>query len=62
MLFYDSCLLITKNRGKNFSIERFQTDNNFNIRIKAFIYKEEEKIIETKFIAKLQTMLETGVS
>lgn len=37
-------------------------DNTLNIKIEAFIKKEETKIIEAKFKAKTQTILETGRS
>lgn len=46
---YDAYLLITKNRSKNFGIVNIQTDNMLNIRMEAFIKKEETEIIETKF-------------
>lgn len=35
-------------------------DNTLNIKIEAFIKKEETKIIKTKFKVKTQTILETG--
>ncbi len=53
ILFYDTCLLITKDRGINFGIIKLQTNNNLNIRTKAFMNKEKIKIIEAKFKAKL---------
>lgn len=59
---YDICLLITKDSGENFGITRLQTDNTLNVRIEAFIKKEETKIIEAKFKAKTQTILKTCVS
>lgn len=62
MSLYNICLIITKDKGKNFSIARLQTDNTMNIEIKACINKEEVKIIETKLIAKSQTILKTCVS
>lgn len=52
MLFYDICLLITKNKDENFNIARFQTDNIFNIKIETFINKKEAEIIEAKFKTK----------
>ncbi len=58
----NTCLLITKDGGKNFGIARLQTDDTLNIGMEAFIKKEEKEIIETKFKAKNQTILETGVS
>ena len=39
-----------------------QTDNIFNIRMEAFINKKEGEIIEAKFKAKSQIILETGAS
>ena len=52
MLFYDTHLLITKDKSKNFGIIGLQTDNTFNIKTKIFINKEETEIIEAKFKAK----------
>lgn len=62
MSFYDTNLLIIKDRDINFKIIGFQTNNTFNVRTKAFINKEKKKIIEAKFKAKSQIMLETGTS
>lgn len=62
MLSYDVCLIITKDKDKNFSIARLQTDNIMNIKTNAFMNKENVKIIETKFIAKSQIILETRIS
>ncbi len=62
MSSYDACLLITKDGGENFGIARIQTDDSLNIRTEAFMKKEEKEIIEAKFKAKNQTILETGVS
>lgn len=53
MLSYNINLFFTKDRDKNFSIIRFQTNNTLNIRIEAFIYKKKAKSIEAKFKAKL---------
>lgn len=61
VLSYNTFLLITKNRGKNFDITRLQTDNTLNIRLKVLINKEEAEIIEAKFRAKSQIMLKTCV-
>lgn len=62
MLSYDKCLLIIKDKGINFSIARFQTNNTLNIEIGVFINKEEAEIIEAKFKAKSQIMSKTSVS
>lgn len=62
MLFYDICLLITKDGSENFGIAKLQTDNIFIIRMEAFMKKEEKEIIKAKFKAKNQTMLGTDVS
>ena len=62
MLSYNAYLLITKDKGENFGIARLQTDNTLNIRTETFIKKEEKEIIEAKFKAKIQIMLEIGVS
>ena len=62
MSFYDLCLLITKADDENFGIAGLQTDNTFNIGIKAFMNKEEVEITEAKFKAKSQIILETGAS
>lgn len=50
ILFYNICLLITKDKGENFNIVRFQTDNTLNIRMKTFMNKEEIEIIKIKLI------------
>lgn len=60
MLPYNTCLLITRNNGENFGITKLQTDNTFNIRIKAFMEKKKIEIMETKFRAKTRTILKTG--
>ena len=62
MSAYDACLFITKDGNENFSIAELQTDNTLNIRIEAFMKKEETKIMKVKFKAKTQTILETGAS
>ena len=59
---YNACLLITKDGGENFGIARHQTDNTLNVGTKAFIKNEETEIIEAKFKAKNQIILETGAS
>ena len=59
---YDTCLFIFKNGDKNFGIAGLQTNNILNIGTKAFIKKEEIEIMEAKFKAKTQTILETGAS
>ena len=41
MLFYDMCFLIIKDGGKNFGTIELQMDNVLNIRIEAFMKKEE---------------------
>lgn len=51
---YNTCLLITKDRDKNFGIIRLQTNNILNITIKIFINKEEIEIIKAKFNIKSQ--------
>ena len=53
ILFYDTCLLIIKDKGENFNIVRFQTDNIFNIGMEIFINKKEAETIEAKFKTKL---------
>lgn len=60
MSFHDTCLLITKDSGENFGIAWLETDNTLNIRIEAFMKNKETEIMETKFKAKTQTILETG--
>lgn len=60
--FYDTYLLITKDRDIYFGITWFQTNNTFNVGTKAFINKKEVKIVEVKFKAKSQTILEIDVS
>lgn len=62
ILFYDIFLLITQNGGKNFDIVGFQIVITFNIGMEAFINKKKAKIIEAKFKAKSQKMLETSIS
>lgn len=62
MSFYDTCLLFTKNEGINFCIKEFQINNMLNVGIEIFINKKKVEIIETKFKAKLQTMLENNLS
>lgn len=50
ILFYDACLLITKNKNINFNIKKLQ---------KKSIYKSKmAKFIKTRFKAKSQIMLE----
>lgn len=53
ILFYDICLLITKDNGKNFGIVGIQIDDTFNVRMEAFMKKEETDIIKTKLKAKI---------
>ncbi len=62
MSLYDTFFFNTKDGGENFSIAGLQTNSTLNIRMKAFIKKEETKIIEAKFKAKSQTILETNTS
>ena len=62
MSSYDAFLLMTKDKGVNFGIIRFQTDDTLNIATKAFMNKEETKIIEAKFKAISEKILETGTS
>ncbi len=62
MSLYDACLLITKDGGENFSIAGLQTNDTLNIGTEAFMKKEEKEILKAKFKAKIQTILETGVS
>lgn len=52
ILFYNLCLLITKNRGINFGIIRLQTNNTLNLKIEAFINKKKVEIIKVKFKVK----------
>lgn len=52
ILSYGACLVITKDNSKNFGIIGIQIDNIFNIRMEAFIKKEEIGIMEAKFKAK----------
>ena len=52
MSFYNIYLLITKDGGENFSIVELKTNNIINIRIEAFINKEEIRIIEARFKTK----------
>lgn len=52
MSYYDTCLFITRNGGKNFGIAGLQTDIILNVRMKAFMKKEETEIMEAKFKAK----------
>lgn len=49
--FYHVCLLIIKDKGVNFGIIRFHTDNTFNIRTEAFMNKKEAEIINIKLKA-----------
>lgn len=60
MSSYNVCLLITKNRGINFGITGLQTDNTLNVGMEAFMNKKKAEIIEAKFKAKSQTILQTG--
>lgn len=62
MSFYDLCLLITKDGDENFGIARFQTDNTLNIGKDTFKKKEEKEIIEAKFKAENQIIIEIGIS
>ena len=62
MLFYDTCLFITKDGDKNFGIARLQTDNTLNVGTEAFMKKKKTEIIEAQFKAKNQTILETDIS
>lgn len=62
ILSYNVCLFITKDGGINFGKIRFQIDNILNIRTKLFINKKKADIIETKFKAKSQIILELGIS
>lgn len=62
MSLYDTFLFNTKDGGENFSIAGLQINSTLNIRMKALIKKEETKIIEAKFKAKSQTILETNTS
>lgn len=62
MLSYDEYLFIIENNGKNFGIIRFQTNDTFNIGIKTLMNTKETEITEGKFMAKSQTILETGIS
>lgn len=55
-------LLIIKNKDGIFGIIKLQTNNILNIKIEAFINKEEAEIIKAKFKAKSQTILETSTS
>lgn len=55
-------MFFTKNEGINFYIKEFQTNNILNVGIEIFMNKEKVEIIETKFKAKSQTMLETSLS
>ena len=57
---YNAYLLITKDGGENFGIVGLQTDNTLNIKTESFMKKEETAIIEAKFKAKTQTILETS--
>lgn len=57
MLLYDAYLLITKNRGKNFSVIKFQIENTFNIRTDIFINKEKAEIKKAIFKVKSQIIL-----
>ncbi len=59
---YDACLFITKNRGEKFGIAGLQTNDTLNIRTEAFMKKEEKEILEARFKAETQTMLEIGIS
>ena len=59
---YDTCLLITKDGDENFGIAAFQTDDTLNVEMKGFMKKEETEIMEAKFKAKTQTILEIGAS
>ncbi len=62
MLPYDACLLITKDEGENFGITGLQTNDTLNVGTETFMKKKEKEILEAKFKAKTQRMLETGVS
>lgn len=57
---YNTYLFISKNGGKNFGIAGFQTDNTLNVRMETIMKKEVTEIIEAKFQAKTQKILETG--
>ncbi len=59
---YDACLLITKDGVENFGIVGLQADDTLNIGTEAFMKKEEIEIMEAKFKAKTQIILETGAS
>lgn len=59
ILFYNTYLLITKDKGKNFSIARLQVNNIFNIKTKTFMNKKKTEIIKIKFKAKSLIILET---
>ena len=59
---YDTSLFITKDGSKNFDIIGLQINNTLNVRTEAFMKKKETEIIEAKFKAKTQTILETGAS
>lgn len=62
MSTYDIYLLISQDGSENFGIPGFQIDNILNVGTEAFgIKKEETKIIEAKFKAKTQIILETSV-
>lgn len=52
ILFYIACLLITKDKGENLNIARLQTNNTFNVGIKAFMNKKKAEIIKAKFKTK----------
>lgn len=61
MSFYDKCLVIIKNENESIGIARPQTDDTRNVEIEIFIKKEEREIIEAKFKAKTQTILEISM-
>lgn len=49
---YNIFLFITKDKGVNFDITGFQTNDILNIETETFINKEEVDIIETMFKVK----------
>ena len=58
----DAYLFITKDGSVNFGLTGLQTDDTLNVGIEAFMKKEETEIIEARFKAKTQTILETDAS
>lgn len=61
MSSYDPCLLIPKNRRKNLSIVKLETDNAFNVKTETIMNKQKKERIKINFIAKNGTKLESNI-